>query len=149
MRKLILAISALALGHYRGLADPIADRKALMKERGRHRRRACRSGQGREPFDAAEVLAALKTLNANAEKIDVDALFPAGTDQGDTTASPKIWEDMAGFKAAGDKFKADTAAAVAAAPPGCRGAEGAARQPSVRIAAAATRPIAPSRRLTG
>ena len=71
--------------------------------------------EAEKPFDAAVVLEALQTLNDDAQKLDV-ALFPAGTDQGDTEASPKIWEDMAGFQAKVDKFKADAAAAAAAPP---------------------------------
>jgi cytochrome c556 len=59
---------------------------------------------------------ALKALQVNAEKFDADALFPAGSTDGDTTASPKIWEDMAGFKATEDKYLADVKAAAAAAP---------------------------------
>jgi cytochrome c556 len=116
MRKLILAISSLALATSAVLADPIADRKAIMKERGGLVGGLSKVVKGEEAFDAAKVLAALTALHANAEKFDVDALFPAGTETGDTKASPKIWEDMAGFKAAADKFEADTAAAVAAAP---------------------------------
>ena len=72
--------------------------------------------KGEQPFDAAVVLAALQTLADDAQKMDVAVLFPAGSDVGETTASPKIWEDMAGFQAKVDKFKADTAAAVAAPP---------------------------------
>jgi cytochrome c556 len=116
MRKLILAISSLALATSAVLADPIADRKAIMKERGGLVGGLSKVVKGEEAFDAAKVLAALTARHANAEKFDVDALFPAGTETGDTKASPKIWEDMAGFKAAADKFEADTAAAVAAAP---------------------------------
>ena len=70
--------------------------------------------KGEAAFDAAAVLAALTALNGNVQKIDVAASFPAGSDKGDTTASPKIWEDMAGFQAEVDKFKAVTAAAAAA-----------------------------------
>jgi cytochrome c556 len=72
--------------------------------------------KGEKPFDAAVVLDALQSINNHAQKLDVATLFPAGTDQGDTEASPKIWEDMAGFQAKVDKFRTDAAAAVAAPP---------------------------------
>ncbi len=116
MRKLILAISLLAFAASTAFADPILDRQALMKERGKLVGALSKVVKGEEAFDAASVLASLQALQVNAEKFDVDALFPAGSDQGDTTASPKIWEDMAGFKAAEDKYLADVKAAVAAAP---------------------------------
>jgi cytochrome c556 len=116
MRKLVIAISMLALAASAAFADPILDRQALMKERGKIVGGISKVAKGEEPFDAAAVLTQLQALQANAEKIDVDALFPAGSDTGDTTASPKIWQDMAGFKAANDKYLADVKAAVAAAP---------------------------------
>ncbi|HHZ07534.1 MAG TPA: cytochrome c [Rhizobiales bacterium] len=114
MKRLVLALSAVALVSGAAFADPIADRKALMKERGGLVGQLAPIAKGEKPFDAAAVLAALQGLAANGEKFDVDALFPAGSDSGDTKASPKIWEDMAGFKAAEDKFEADVAAALAA-----------------------------------
>ena len=115
MRKLIFAISALALAGTAALADPIADRQALMKSNGKAAGMLAPMVKGEKLFDDEVVLAALTTLNQNAQKIDVAVLFPAGTDKGgDTTASPKIWEDMSGFQAKMDKFKADAAAAVAA-----------------------------------
>jgi cytochrome c556 len=114
MRKLLLAISALALAGSAASADPIADRQAIMKSNGKAAGALAPIVKGEKPFDAAVVLAALTTLNENAQKIDVAALFPPGSDKGKTAASPKIWEDMAGFQAKVDKFKADTAAAVAA-----------------------------------
>jgi len=116
MRKLILAISALSIISTGALADPIADRQALMKANGKAAGVLAPIVKGEKPFDAAAVLAALTTLSENAQKIDVVALFPAGSDKGETTASPKIWEDTAGFQAKVDKFRVDTAAAVAAAP---------------------------------
>ncbi|MER8810138.1 cytochrome c [Mesorhizobium australicum] len=116
MRKLVIAISMLALAASAVFADPILDRQALMKERGKIVGGLSKVVKGEEPFDAAAVLTQLQALQANAEKFDVEALFPKGTDSGDTTASPKIWEDMAGFKAAEDKYLADVKAAVAAAP---------------------------------
>ena len=114
MRKLILAISTVALAVSAAYADPIADRKAIMKERGGLIGGLAKMAKGETPFDAAAVLTALQALQANEAKVDIDALFPAGSDKGDTTAAPKIWEDMAGFKAANDKYKADLDAAVAA-----------------------------------
>ena len=91
MRKLILAISMIALAGSAAYADPIADREALMKERGKLVGGLSKVVKGEEAYDAAAVLAQLQALQANAEKFDVDVLFPAGSDQGDTTASPKIW----------------------------------------------------------
>ncbi|AGB47279.1 cytochrome c [Mesorhizobium sp. CO1-1-7] len=116
MRKLVIAISMLALAASAAFADPILDRQALMKERGKIVGGLSKVVKGEEPFDAAAVLTQLQALQANAEKFDVEALFPKGTDTGDTTAAPKIWEDMAGFKATEDKYLADVKAAVAAAP---------------------------------
>ncbi|MDF1599297.1 cytochrome c [Mesorhizobium sp. YIM 152430] len=97
-------------------AEPIADRKALMKSNGEAMGVLGATAKGEREFDAAAVMAALEQLNANAEKFDVEALFPEGSDTGDTKAAPKIWEDMAGFTAAADKFKEAAAAAAAAAP---------------------------------
>lgn len=117
MRKLILAISALALAGSAAFADPIADRQALMKANGKAAGVLAPIVKGEKPFDEAAVMAALTALSENAQKIDVAALFPAGSDKGDkTTASPKIWEQPAEFQAKVEKFRADTAAAVAAAP---------------------------------
>jgi cytochrome c556 len=114
MKKLLLAISTLALVVSAAYADPIADRKAIMKERGGLIGGLAKMAKGETAFDAAAVLTALQAMQANEAKVDVDALFPAGSDKGDTKASPKIWEDLAGFKAANDKYKTDLDAAVAA-----------------------------------
>lgn len=116
MRKLVIAISMLALAGSAAFADPILDRQALMKERGKIVGGLSKIAKGEQDFDAAAVLTALQALQVNAEKFDADVLFPAGSDKGDTTASPKIWEDMAGFKSTEDKYLADVKAAVAAAP---------------------------------
>ena len=114
MRKFVLAVSAIVFVTGAAFADVIANRKAVMKENGKHVGVLVTMVKGEADFDASAVLAALTALNDNVQKIDVAVSFPAGSDQGDTTASPKIWEDMAGFQAEIDKFKAVTAAAVAA-----------------------------------
>ncbi|RWX69300.1 cytochrome C556 [Mesorhizobium sp. M4B.F.Ca.ET.089.01.1.1] len=116
MRKLVLAISMLAIAGSAAFADPIKDRQALMKERGKLAGQLSKVVKGEEAFDAAAVLTALQALQANGEKWDTEKFFPAGSDKGDTTAAPKIWEDTAGFNAAEDKFLADVKAAVAAPP---------------------------------
>ena len=117
MRKLVIAISMLAFTGVAASADPIADRQASMKERGKLVGVLSKVVKGEQAFDAAAVLEALQGLEANAEKFDTEALFPAGSEQGgDTTAAPAIWEDKAGFNAAEDKYLADVKAAVAASP---------------------------------
>lgn len=116
MKSLILSIAIAATAFSVASADPIADRKAIMKERGGLVGQLAPMVKGEQPFDAAKVAEVFTALQANAAKFDIPALFPESSKEGDTTASPKIWEDMAGFKAAADKFSADVAAAVAAKP---------------------------------
>jgi len=117
MKRLVLALSALAFAGTAAFADPIADRQAIMKANGKALKSIAGIAKGADPFDADVVMAALKTLSEDAQKIDIARLFPQGSEAGgDTTASPKIWEDAEGFQKAVDKFKADTAEAVAAAP---------------------------------
>ena len=67
-------------------ADAIADRQAIMKDLGRSVGQIAPVVKGEKPFDAAAVLAALEKIDADAKKFDVDTLFPAGSDQGDTEA---------------------------------------------------------------
>lgn len=116
MRTLILAIAALVLANSTAFADPIADRKAIMKERGKLAGTLAPMVKGEKPFDAAVAMTALQGLSENAQRFNVDALFPAGSETGDTAALPAIWQDMPAFKAAAEKFRVDTAAAAAANP---------------------------------
>lgn len=116
MKKFVIAVSVIALATTAAFADVIADRQAVMKENGKQVGVLVKMVKGEADFDAAAVLAALTALNNNVQAIDVAASFPPGSDKGDTTASPNIWEDPPGFQVEVDKFKAVTAAAVAAAP---------------------------------
>jgi cytochrome c556 len=116
MRKLILAISTIALAATAASADPIADRKALMKERAQLVGSLAKMAKGEVPFDAAAAAEALDGLKATDARLDVATLFPAGSDTGDTTASPKIWEDMEGFAAAEMKFRSAVQEALDAKP---------------------------------
>ena len=114
MRKFVLALSLVAFGTGFAVADPAQDREALMKTFGRSMGELGRYAKGESAYDASAVLAALNTLNDNAQKLDVVALFPEGV-LGEA-ASPKIWENFADFQAHADKLKAATASAVDAAP---------------------------------
>mgnify|MGYP001384030522 CR=1 FL=1 len=116
MKFALLAGAAVLMLTSAASADPITDRKNLMKERGAQLRVLGPIAQGKQPFDAAAVMAALEKLNENAQATDVDALWPAGSDSGDTKSAPSIWSDMEGFKAVEEKYEGDVAAAVAAKP---------------------------------
>ncbi len=117
MKFFAFVAAALAISVAGAAAEPIADRKANMKERGGVMRVLAPVAQGKQPFDSATILDALEKLNASAQAAtDVATLYPAGTETGDTKAGPKIWSDADGFKAASDKFAAAAAAAVEAAP---------------------------------
>lgn len=116
MKKLLLALPVLALATSMSFADALEDREAIMKGFGEAMKTLVPVAKGEAAFDAAVVAAALGKIDEGAKKIDVAVLFPAGSNTGESTASPKIWEDMAGFTAKMDKFKADAAAAAAAKP---------------------------------
>ncbi|MFZ1813252.1 MAG: cytochrome c [Rhizobiaceae bacterium] len=117
MKKLVFALAAAGM-LFSGLAhaDAISDRKAVMKEKvGASMGVLAKTAKGEMDFDAAAVLAAFQTINSATEGFA--DLFPAGSESGgETTASPKIWEDMDGFKAALAKLRSDAAAAADAAP---------------------------------
>jgi cytochrome c556 len=116
VRRIAYAVSVVAFLASAASADPIEDRQAFMKQNGRLLGAAATFAKGEKPFDAAEVQAALEAFNEHAQSLDVAVLFPEGSSEGDTRASPKIWEDMAGFQAEVDAYKGTAAAAVEAAP---------------------------------
>ena len=96
-------------------ADPIADRKAAMKNVGMAMGAMVKMIKGQNDYDGQTVLLALAVLT-NAS-IGFTSLFPAGTETGgETTAHAKIWSDMEGFSKAMAKFQADAAEAMAGKP---------------------------------
>lgn len=84
-------------------SDPIAERKSLMKATGAATRTGSQMAKGEAPFDLAkakEVLATYAKTAATAHQY-----FPENSKTGgDTTASPKIWENQAAFKAQFDQW---------------------------------------------
>ena len=116
MKRLFLALSLTAMAASASYADPYADRSAIMKAIGKAVGSVVPIAKGEAPFDAGAVAAAFTEINAQVSKVDVAAMFPEGSNTGESTAAPKIWEDMAGFTAALAKFKTEAAAAAAANP---------------------------------
>jgi cytochrome c556 len=106
-------IAATCLTVFAGVAlaqDPIGARKAAMKKNGAAVASLVKMSRGADPYDAAKAKAAVQDIIVDLKGFD--ALFPAGSDKGDTKATAKIWEDMAGFKAALAKAEAAAAANV-------------------------------------
>lgn len=80
MRLFFLTISSAAvLIAGAAQADVTADRQAIMKDLGRSVGSIAPMIKGEKPFDATTALAALEKIDADAKKLDVDALFPAGS----------------------------------------------------------------------
>ncbi|MBN8996536.1 MAG: cytochrome c [Rhizobiales bacterium] len=107
-----LAVSAAGIVH--AADDPITARQALMKKNGAAVKTALGFIKGETPYDAAKAADAMKDIADDLTTFVT--LFPEGSDKGgDTTASPAIWTDMAGFKALADKTVADATLAQNAA----------------------------------
>src|SRR5205085_1922396 len=86
----------------------------IMKANGQAARTAVQMAKGDIPFDAAKAQDIFKQFSDAAAKMP--NLFPDNSKTGgETTASPKIWDDMAGFKAGFAKFDEDSKAAAAKA----------------------------------
>ena len=112
MIRTVLAVVAIAVGVTAVVAqsDPIATRKGLMKQMGAATKTGAGMAKGEAPYDQA------KAQEIFATYIDVSTkmpdLFPdTSKTGGETTAAPKIWEDMAGFKAAFTKMSNEAKAA--------------------------------------
>lgn len=113
MKRIVLAVAVVALGVTAVVAqsDPIAARKALMKENGNQSRIAREMIEGKEPFNLP---AAKKVLSTFAEAHDKSkGWWPDTSKAGDTAALPAIWENKADFDAKLAKFSAEAKAAEA------------------------------------
>jgi cytochrome c556 len=112
------AAIALAVGVAAAQEDPIKVRKALMKSNGDAAKTGAAMMKGEAPFDMAAVHKIFATFQDAAAKMP--GLFPDSSKPGDVStssddfsASPKVWEDMADFKARFAKFGDDAKAADA------------------------------------
>jgi cytochrome c556 len=114
MKRLVAVAIALACGVGAVLADtdPIAERRALMKNDGIAAKKMFDMSKGVIPFDLATVKESLATLATGAAK--TPALFPDNSKTGGGTAAlPAIWQNKADFDARFAKFAKDVAAAQA------------------------------------
>lgn len=94
--------------------DPSETRKWLMRANGGAAGAASAMLKGETPFSPAVATSVLR--NFTAVGYSFGDYFPEGSQTGDTKASPKIWEDMAGFQAAVAKFRQDSESALNSKP---------------------------------
>lgn len=112
MRKLPVVIGALAALAIPAFAadDPIAARQALMDNNGAAAGLAGAVMKDEVAYSPAVGKAVIEAWNATA--LAYGSFFPEGSaDPARSHASPKIWEDMAGFEAEIARFQANVAAA--------------------------------------
>jgi cytochrome c556 len=110
----VASVAAVALGVSVAVAqqDVIKERKAIMKGNGDQAKIGAGMAKGEQPFDLAAAQKIFATYADAAAKMP--SLFPDDSKTGEDTASlPKIWEDMADFKARFAKFGDDAKAAQA------------------------------------
>jgi cytochrome c556 len=109
LRTTIVALAiGLAASAVMAQSDPIAARKALMKENNNNARAMVQTMRGQKPFDAAAVEAAFAQWADTAQKLP--GLFPDNSKTGgETHASPKIWQNKKDF----DEKSAEFGKAVA------------------------------------
>ncbi|HEU4660994.1 MAG TPA: cytochrome c [Pseudolabrys sp.] len=110
----VVAAAAIAIGVTSVLAqqDPIAERQKLMKANGNEAKLGLAMTKGQVPFDLAKAKKIFATFEESAQKMP--GLFPENSKTGEkTTASPKIWENMADVKAKFAKLGEDAKEAEA------------------------------------
>ncbi len=114
-RVSILAVSATLLTASLAVSqdDPVKARQENMKQVGAATKSLGQMVKGEIAYDAA---AAEKAMTQIRDAVaNFSNKFPEGSDQGDTEASPKIWEDKQGFDTAVAKFGNDADEAIGAA----------------------------------
>jgi len=113
---LAIVAGAVVIASGFAIADaPISDRKEKMKAIGGATKQSVQMVKGEIPFDAAK---AKSNMDAFAVWTDMPTLFPKGSEAGDTTAAPKIWQTFDDFDAKSKKLVADAMKAKAAADQG-------------------------------
>ncbi len=105
---LSIFIAGPAFADAHGGTGPAAERQLVMSNVGAATGLGAKMVKGEVPFDAATAELVFRVLNSSAHGFGY--MFPEGSETGaKTEASPKIWEDRAGFDAQIAKFVSDTA----------------------------------------
>ena len=105
---ILVAMATLAVAQ----TDPIATRRNIMKTNGAATRTGGQMAKGEIPFDLAKAQEVFQNYVSAAAVFPT--LFPDSSKTGgDTTASPKIWEDMADFKGRFETWSKDVKQAQA------------------------------------
>jgi cytochrome c556 len=115
MKKAVLVCISLLLAGSAVVAqtDVIAERKGIMRGNGAATRTGTQMIRGEIPYDQAKAKEVFEGIAAGMNRFP--NLFPENSKTGgETKASPRIWEDMPGFRAAAAKIVADAQAASAA-----------------------------------
>ena len=108
MFRTVLAVTAIAIGvtAVAAQSDPIAARKALMKNVGAMTKTGGQMAKGEAPYDQAKAQEIIVTYIDAAGK--APALFPDNSKTGgDTAALPAIWSNKADFEGKFAKFSAE------------------------------------------
>lgn len=92
---------------------PIDARQKIMKANGAAAKLGSDMLKGATPFDLDKAKGVFDTFQSAAVKMP-ELFPPTSKTGGDTTASPKIWDDMASFQASFKKFGDDAQAAKVA-----------------------------------
>ena len=110
----VAVLATIGLGATAVLAqeNPIVARQELMKANGKETKVGAAMAKGEKPFDLAAAKKIFGTYEQSAQKLP--DLFPPDSKTGHkTTVAPKIWEDMANFKARIKKLGEDSKKAQA------------------------------------
>jgi cytochrome c556 len=112
MLRTVVAVAAMVVGVTAVVAqsDPIAARKALMKDVGAQTKTGGGMAKGEVPYDQAKAQGILAVyVDAAAKLVN---LYPENSKTGgDTAALPAIWANMSDFKGRYEKFGAEAKAA--------------------------------------
>jgi cytochrome c556 len=114
MLRTVTAVAVVALGATALIAqtDPIKARKDLMEGNGRQARLGSEMVQAKRPFNLDDAKKVFATFQEAGEK--APALFPEGSNSGDTAALPAVWENKTDFDARLAKLASDSKAAIEA-----------------------------------